>query len=283
MDLTKQAPRSPYSVAILGVMGGARAADKARALLNGTIGEYRFGKDSGLDQRTFGFLGITPDAFLEAVKACPDDRALNARLKALTKRTIEEVKAYNESQRNRVPDSEEARQRFEQRKRNIDRMDLKMMSDMLDAEDVYTFGPPTDLTSGPPRSPHSGSLLGIVCLARMADKGRAQLAGKLGAYKFGDDSGLDRSTLEFVGMSAAEFYDGLKQHPDEGQLAKWLSSRIQKTDAEIAEWTKMRRARGPWNDESRQMFERRAQTAERPDVTTFVDLLDAEDAHDFLR
>jgi hypothetical protein len=84
-------------------------------------------------------------------------------------------------------------------------------------------------------------------------------------------------------MSADEFFDGVRQQPEEGALAKWLLSRIQKTDAEIAEWNKMRRARGPWNDESRKMFERRAQTAGRPDVTTFVDLLDAEDAHDFQR
>jgi len=281
MDLTKQPPRSSYCTAILGLMGAARAADKARADLNGTAGEYRFGHNSGLDGRTLGFLELSPEAFIEAVKTCPDDKSLNAYLSERTAKTIEEIKAYNDSQRNRVPQNEEMRQRFEQRKQNIGRMDIRMMSDMLDAEDVHEFGPPTDLTVKPARSGHSGSLVGIVCLARMADKGRAALAGTLGAYKYGEDSGLDQGTLEFIGLTADEFNEGLRQCPDDASLAGWLLERVHKSDAEVAEWNSARRARGPWNDQIRTMFEGRANAAGRPDVTTFLDLLDAEDAHDF--
>ncbi|MCZ6679483.1 MAG: DUF5069 domain-containing protein [Candidatus Poribacteria bacterium] len=281
MDLTKQPPRSPYCTAVLGLMGAARASDKARAEINGTIGEYQFGRDSGLDGRTLGFLALSPDEFFEAVKACPDDQSLSASLKDKTNKTIEEIKAYNESQRNRTPQDEQTRQRFEQRKQNINRPDIKMMSDMLDAEDMHEFGPPTDLTSQPPRSAHSGSLLGIVCLARMADKARAKISGTLGEYKYGEDSGLDRNTLAFIGLTADEFLEGVRQSPDDAALARWLPQRIHKTDAEIAEWNTERRARGPWNDEVREMFDRRANAVGRPDLTTFLELLDMEDAHDF--
>ena len=283
MDLTKQPPRSLYCTAIFGLMGAARAADKARAHLNGTPGEYRFGSTSGLDGRTLGFLGLSPDEFLEAVKACPDDKSLNAYLKGKTNKTIEEIKAYNEAQRARTPQDEQARQRFEQRKQNIGRPDIKMMTDMLDAEDVHEFGPPTDLTSQPSRSPHSGSLLGIVCLARMADKARAKLAGTLGEYKYGEDSGLDEAALGFIGLSADEFLEGVLNSPDDATLARWLLERVHKSNQEIADWNKWRRARGPWDDASRARLEQRANAVGRPDLTTFLDLLDAEDAHDFPR
>ncbi len=283
MDLTKQPPRSPYCTAVLGLMGAARAADKARAELNNTIGEYQFGRDSGLDRRTLEFLGLSPEEFFDAVKAYPDDQSLSAGLKEKTGKTIEEIKAYNEAQRNRTPPDEQSRQRFEQRRQNIGRLDIKMMSDMLDAEDVHEFGPPTELTAGPPRSPHSGSLLGIACLARMADKARAKLAGTIGEYKYGEDSGLDEGTLEFIGLTANEFLEGVRQSPDDAALASWLLERVQKTDAEIADWNAQRRARGPWNDEIQKIFDQRANAAGRPDLTTFLNLLDCEDAHDFPR
>jgi len=281
MDLTIQPPRSAYCTAVAGLMGAARATDKARAQLNGTMGEYRFGSTSGLDGRTLGFLGLSPDEFLDAVKACPDDRSLTASLQEKMGKIVEKIKACNESQRNRTPQDEEGRQHFEQRKQSIGRSDIKMVSDMLDAEDVHEFGPPTDLTSQPPRSAHSGSLLGIACLARMADKGRAKLAGKIGEYKYGEDSGLDENTLGFIELTADELLEGVRQSPDDGALARWLLERVHKSDQEIAEWNTERRARGPWNDEIQKMFNRRTNAVGRPDLTTFLDLLDAEDAHDF--
>ena len=281
MDLTKQPPHSPYYTGILGLMSAARAVDKARAHLNGTIGEYRFGSDSGLDGRTLGFLGISPDEFLEAVKTCPGSQSLNAHLQEKTTKTIEEIKAHNEPLRNLKPADEEVRQRFEQRKENINRPDIKTMFDLLDAEDSHQFGPPTDLVSQPPRSAHSACLIGIVCLARMADKARAQLVGTLGEYKYGEDSGLDRSILEFIGLTADEFVKGVRQSPDDGALARWLLGNVHKTDQEIADWNEGRRSRGPWNDEVQEMFEGRANAVGRPDLMTFLDLLDTEDAHDF--
>ena len=283
MDLTKQPPRSPFNTGVLGLMGAARAADKARAQLNGTIGQYRFGHDSGLDARTLQFLDISPEGFLDIVKACPDSKSLNTYLKAKITKTTEEIKAHNEPLRNLKPavTDEEARQRFDTRKANINRSDIKTMFDLLDAEDSHDFGPPTNLTNQPPRSPHSGCLIGIVCLARMADKARAKLARTLGEYKYGEDSGLDKNVLEFIGLTADGFLDGARQNPGDAGLASWLLARVHRPDQEITDWNSERRARGPWNDEVREVFEGRTRAVGRTDLTTFLDLLDSEDAHDF--
>ncbi len=61
-DLMREAPRSPRhrlgGYAIL-----ARTADKGRAALNGTIGEYHF--DCPLDNMLFGFKGVKGDEVRE--------------------------------------------------------------------------------------------------------------------------------------------------------------------------------------------------------------------------
>ena len=44
----------------------------------------------------------------------------------------------------------------------------------------------------------------MVQLARLIDKGRAYNSNTLGAYFYGEDSGIDRATLAFLGVSAAE-------------------------------------------------------------------------------
>ena len=54
-DLTKEPPRSPR-VRIGGYALLARMADKGRATLNGTAGEYHF--DCPLDNMLFGFKGV---------------------------------------------------------------------------------------------------------------------------------------------------------------------------------------------------------------------------------
>ena len=149
MDLGAQPPRSPYCIAVLGLVGAARAADKARADIAGTLGEYAFGATTGLDSRTLGFLDISRDEFLDAVRASETDAALTERLRASAK-TIDDIEQYNHSQRHRAADTGEAKASFEARKAAIGRHDIRMVSDMLDAEDVDDFGPPTDLTAGQP-------------------------------------------------------------------------------------------------------------------------------------
>ena len=159
--------------------------------------------------------------------------------------------------------------------------EIQTLLDMLDAEDAYEFGIPSDLTLMPPIGPHSGAVLGICCLGRLISKTTSVLNGKLGDYKFGNASILDVRIMNFIDINQAELLDGIAQHSNWLNLISWLRSRISKSQQEVAEWNQDRRLRGPWNSEVQTIFNQRCRTINRMDLTTFLDLLDCEDAADF--
>jgi hypothetical protein len=72
MDLTKQPPRS-----VREQLGGMailpRAIDKARAQLEGKLGDYIY-FDCGINRMLFNTLGVTDDEFLEAVRQSQTDQ-----------------------------------------------------------------------------------------------------------------------------------------------------------------------------------------------------------------
>ena len=57
MDLTRQPPRRASNLSLAGIVGAARMTDKARAHNNGTMGEYLYGGNSGLDAKVLELLG----------------------------------------------------------------------------------------------------------------------------------------------------------------------------------------------------------------------------------
>jgi hypothetical protein len=75
MDLTTSFPRSPRD-RLDGVPMLPRTIDKARASLNGTLGQYKFGDDSGYDRALFDTLGIDAESFLECIRHSPDDESV---------------------------------------------------------------------------------------------------------------------------------------------------------------------------------------------------------------
>ena len=74
MDLTKEFPRSPREE-LDGIMILPRAIDKARAQLDGTLGEYIY-YGCLLNVKLFNTLGVTDDEFLDAVRGAPNDDAV---------------------------------------------------------------------------------------------------------------------------------------------------------------------------------------------------------------
>lgn len=72
-DLTKEAPRSPR-LRIGGYAILARMADKGRAILNGTGGEYHF--NCPLDQMLFGFKEVEGDDVKKLLESGADDEAI---------------------------------------------------------------------------------------------------------------------------------------------------------------------------------------------------------------
>lgn len=141
MDLTKGPPRSPKSTAILGCVAVARMADKGRAQLAGKIGEYKYGNDSGMDKATLDFLGVTAEAFLEALRTCPDDASLGARLRPGFKRTPQDVAQYNQS-RLGPPTTPERIAMFQDRLARLapGRTDIQTLWDLTDLDDRKSFG-----------------------------------------------------------------------------------------------------------------------------------------------
>lgn len=71
------------------------------------------------------------------------------------------------------------------------------------------MAPTIDLRTNEPRSVHE-ELEGVKVLARVIDKGRAAIAGTLGAYVF-FDCPLDRTFFEAVGASRDEFLEVLRE------------------------------------------------------------------------
>lgn len=74
MDLTTDFPRSPRDE-LDGIMLLPRAIDKARAQIEGKLGEYKY-YGCRLNTRVFNTLGVTDEEFLDAVRRSPDDDAV---------------------------------------------------------------------------------------------------------------------------------------------------------------------------------------------------------------
>lgn len=71
MDLTREYPRSPREQ-LDGMMLLPRAIDKARAQLEGKLGEYIY-YGCRFNLRLFNTLGVTEDEFLDAVRRSKSD------------------------------------------------------------------------------------------------------------------------------------------------------------------------------------------------------------------
>jgi hypothetical protein len=104
---------------------------------------------------------------------------------------------------------------------------------MTDLDDEKTFGV-VDLRRRPPRSGYRTEVAGIAGLARMTDKGRARNSGMLGEFIFGEDSGIDRKVLQFLGVTGAAFAEMLRTCPTDADVAEWVRAKSFRTPAEVA-------------------------------------------------
>src|SRR6185295_18004853 len=92
-----------------------------------------------------------------------------------------------------------------------------------------------DLSKEPPRSPRV-RIANYALLARMADKGRATLAGTNGEYHF--DCPLDNMLFGFKGVTGHEVLPLLQSGEDDEAIAKWLNMHgTPKTMSEVTQWS----------------------------------------------
>ena len=136
-----------------------------------------------------------------------------------------------------------------------------------------------NLTQRPPRSPRV-RLGGFVLLARILDKGRAELAGTAGEYKYNNP--IDRHWFKFTGIDPEALKAELGNSKGDGEILAWIAENAQhpRTPWEIQQWSAYHNERGPDGDvETLQFFAERVGglSAVREDVVTWFDYLDLDD------
>ena len=134
-----------------------------------------------------------------------------------------------------------------------------------------------DLTKQAPRSPHQ-TMAGIVSLPRVIDKARANADGTLGEYDV--DCPHDRPVREFLGVDGPACAAKIKElNYVDAAIESWARARLaQRSPAEILTFNDSRRAWAP-DAHSQPYFDtlRAHVAADRPDVTTWFDLLDLDE------
>ena len=285
VDLTRRPPRSPYDRGVAHAMGVARMAEKARAAKIGELGEYKYGDDSGLDSSILEFFGCGAEEFMEAAYWNVSDADLSDWIAAKAPRTAAEISAFN-AVRTGLGRYGEVRERFVQRRAEIcpERTDIQTFFDLIDYDDELSFGL-VDLTRHAPRSPYDTSVGGLTSLGRLIDKGRAHNGGTLGLYWYGEDSGVDRQVLEWLGLSQEEFAAGLEEHGTDEAVVEWLGEHLQKPQEEIEAFNRQLQTLGPSNERTWN-FLRGAMAsvdASRREVASFCALMVIEDGVFFAR
>ena len=135
-----------------------------------------------------------------------------------------------------------------------------------------------DLTKQPPRRPTNTSMLGIVSLARLTDKARRTGQIRVGEHLYGENSGLDKIVLDFLGVSHDEFADAA-QRLNDAELCDWLRETYPKTEDEIQEYNNELLTWEPFDEASRQRLEDRLEqyNADPNKVKTMLQSMELDD------
>ncbi len=140
---------------------------------------------------------------------------------------------------------------------------------------------PLDLTNQPPRSPRD-TLLDVMFLPRTIDKLRAELpGGRMGPY-MNHDRGFSAYVVRRLGLDMDELRTVVGAARDEADVVAWLRERIdpatvEETNRKLGTFTSERMA--PLDRAL--LEERHPVMSERPELTSILDILDAEDARAF--
>ena len=283
VDLTVGPPRSARAKDVGGICGVARMADKARAHRAEKIGEYVYGDDSGQDIRILAFLGISAADFQEAAVNNPNNLEIGAWVLGNSGKSQDEIDGFNDTLVNYGP-NEATRERFEARCQEVDptRTDITTWVQLQDVDDQLSFGI-VDLNRRAPRSPYSTDVFGMVQLARLIDKGRASNSNTLGAYFYGEDSGIDRATLGFLGVSAAEFAEALNTLSTDADVEAWLKANHPKNEADIEAYNERMTQMGPTDERYKALMAKMIDkiAPERTDINTWFALMALDDEKTF--
>ncbi|AWT59476.1 MAG: hypothetical protein DF168_00666 [Candidatus Moanabacter tarae] len=278
MDLTKQPPRRPSNTIVAGIAGLARMTDKARASNNEKLGDFKYGDDSGLDREVLGLIGIDAKEFAIAAGDKTDDELSEWVISKVSGKK-EAISQFNQEEITREPQDDLHVGLLKERLAKFapDRNDIKTVFASIELDDWGCFKD-RDLTQSPPRSPYVRDVFSVVGVARMADKARASMGGKLGEYQFGENSGLDKRILDFTGIDADHFREAAYTHPNDCELSEWLGGNCKKNAQEISIFNAHEVNYGRYGMALEQLKIRRTEIhPDRADIETFFDLMDLDD------
>ncbi len=122
---------------------------------------------------------------------------------------------------------------------------------------------------------------GWVYLPRFIDKVRLHLAGKLHPeYQENFTKGFDGAWLKAAGVSADQFIEVVKKSVTDGQVCDWVRKHVKKSEAEKTAFRNHVLNRGGEDAEIKarlKMRKEQAGLANRDDIKTFVDFIDADE------
>ncbi len=140
-----------------------------------------------------------------------------------------------------------------------------------------------DLSKEAPTSPRV-RVGGYAILARMADKGRADINGTIGDFHF--DCPLDNYLFGFKGVQGSDVRKELENGATNEDIAKWLDSHGEpKTEEEKKAWSDAVEAARPYdNPEKKDWFiEVCGEAGVDPQTSTLFDYLEADDRVSFAK
>ncbi len=125
---------------------------------------------------------------------------------------------------------------------------------------------------------------GYAILSRMADKGRADLAGSIGEYHF--DCPLDNMLFDFKGVKGADVREVIENGANDEAVAAWLDANGDpKTEEEKKAWSDGVEAARPFdNPDKKEWFVGVCKEAGcDPATSTLFDFLEADDKASFAK
>ena len=120
---------------------------------------------------------------------------------------------------------------------------------------------------------------GFVILPRMLDKGRAEIAGTNGEFRY--NCPLDGHFLAFTGIDPLALREQLAAGKGDGEILNWVleHSTHKHTDLEIDQWSNYHEHRPPTSVEQREWFQELHKQIGplREDIGSWAELLDLDD------
>ena len=132
-----------------------------------------------------------------------------------------------------------------------------------------------DLTEELPRSPFD-MMAGIVMLPRTLDKCKAYNAGTLREYHY--NCPLDQSMLAFLGVTAEEFAEKVKESENDEDIEIWAKEKLfRKNSKDIVKFDNQMRHSIPTEPGKKEWIESEKKRLGKDNYFSFFDNIDADE------